>query len=64
MIVCAIKLVLGERADKSLIRTGEESCTVEAVFSLSTAEEIQAILAENALDFFTGDDLIIEERPL
>lgn len=59
VIVGALKLVLGERADKSLIRTGEESCTVEAVFSLSTAEEIQAILAENALDFFPGDDLII-----
>jgi DNA repair protein RecN (Recombination protein N) len=59
VIVGALKLVLGERADKSLIRTGEESCTVEAVFSLSTAEEIQAILAENALDFSPGDDLII-----
>jgi DNA repair protein RecN (Recombination protein N) len=59
VIVGALKLVLGERADKSLIRTGEESCTVEAVFSLSTAEEIQAILAENALDFFPDDDLII-----
>lgn len=59
VIVGALKLVLGERADKSLIRTGEESCTVEAVFSLNTAEEIQAILAENALDFFPGDDLII-----
>ena len=32
IIVGALKLILGERADKTLIRTGAESCTVEAVF--------------------------------
>ncbi|TAE92205.1 MAG: DNA repair protein RecN [Verrucomicrobia bacterium] len=59
VIVGALKLVLGERADKSLIRTGEESCLVEAVFSLTQPDEIRAILQENALDFEIGDDLII-----
>lgn len=59
VIVGALKLVLGERADKSLIRTGEESCMVEAVFSLTQPDEIRAILQENALDFEIGDDLII-----
>ena len=32
IIVGALKLVLGERADRDLIRTGEDQCTVEAVF--------------------------------
>ncbi len=32
VIVGALKLVLGERADKSLIRTGAEQCSVEALF--------------------------------
>ena len=32
IIIGALQLILGERADKSLIRTGAESCTVEAVF--------------------------------
>jgi DNA repair protein RecN (Recombination protein N) len=59
VIVGALKLVLGERADKSLIRTGEESCTVEAVFTLSTREEIAAILADNGLADSPQDDLII-----
>jgi DNA repair protein RecN (Recombination protein N) len=59
VIVGALKLVLGERADKSLIRTGEESCTVEAVFALTQPDEIRAILQDNALDFEIGDDLII-----
>ncbi|MFT5634284.1 MAG: DNA repair protein RecN (Recombination protein N), partial [Rubritalea sp.] len=31
VIVGALKLILGERADKGLIRTGESACTIEAV---------------------------------
>jgi DNA repair protein RecN (Recombination protein N) len=49
VIVGALKLVLGERADKSLIRTGEESCSVEAVFELGDAREINAILEDGGL---------------
>lgn len=33
IIIGALKLLLGERADKSLIRSGAESCTVEAIFA-------------------------------
>jgi DNA repair protein RecN (Recombination protein N) len=32
IIIGALQLLLGERADKSLIRTGAEMCTVEAIF--------------------------------
>ena len=32
IILGALNLVLGERADRTLIRSGEESCSVEAVF--------------------------------
>jgi DNA repair protein RecN (Recombination protein N) len=49
VIVGALKLVLGERADKSLIRTGEESCSVEAVFELGDPREINAILEDGGL---------------
>ncbi len=35
MIIGALKLIVGERADKSLIRTGADLCTVEAVFDLA-----------------------------
>jgi DNA repair protein RecN (Recombination protein N) len=34
IIIGALNLVLGERADRSLIRSGEESCSVEAVFDV------------------------------
>jgi DNA repair protein RecN (Recombination protein N) len=59
VIVGALKLVLGERADKSLIRSGEESCTVEAVFELDDATEIDAALAEGGLDPCEDGSLIV-----
>lgn len=59
VIVGALKLVLGERADKSLIRTGEDSCTVEAVFDLRDAAEINAVLAEGGLDACDDGSLIV-----
>ena len=49
VIVGALKLVLGERAEKSLIRTGEDACSVEAVFELKDPAEINAILADGGL---------------
>jgi len=35
IIIGALNLVLGERADRTLIRSGEESCSVEAMFDVS-----------------------------
>jgi DNA repair protein RecN (Recombination protein N) len=35
IIIGALNLVLGERADRTLIRSGEESCSVEAIFDVS-----------------------------
>ncbi len=35
IIIGALNLVLGERADRSLVRSGEESCSVEAVFDVA-----------------------------
>ena len=49
VIVGALKLVLGERAEKTLIRTGEETCAVEAVFELKDPAEINAILEDGGL---------------
>jgi DNA repair protein RecN (Recombination protein N) len=59
VIVGALKLVLGERADKSLIRTGEESCTVEAVFDLGDATEVDAVLEDGGLDACADGSLIV-----
>src|SRR5450631_2896414 len=34
IIIGALNLVLGERADRALIRSGSDSCSVEAVFDV------------------------------
>jgi DNA repair protein RecN (Recombination protein N) len=59
VIVGALKLVLGERAEKSLIRTGEESCSVEAVFELKDPGEINLILEDGGLAPCDDTQLII-----
>jgi DNA repair protein RecN (Recombination protein N) len=42
IIIGALKLLIGERADKSLIRSGADSCTVEAAFHLDDPAPINA----------------------
>jgi DNA repair protein RecN (Recombination protein N) len=60
IIVGALKLVLGERADRDLIRTGEEQCTVEAVFETKKAAEMNAVLQNAGLEPCEGGQLIIK----
>ena len=51
IILGALNLVLGERADRSLIRSGSDSCTVEAVFDVSSIDTtLRSILEENGLE--------------
>jgi DNA repair protein RecN (Recombination protein N) len=59
VIVGALKLVLGERADKSLIRSGEDQCLVEAVFELRDADEINSILEDGGLNACEDTQLIV-----
>ncbi len=60
IIVGALKLVLGERADRDLIRTGEDTCTVEAVFEPGDLSAIDTSLAEAGFDPCEGGQLIIK----
>lgn len=59
VIVGALKLILGQRADKSLIRTGETSCTAEAVFEMGNTMRVDAILEESGIDPCEDGRLII-----
>lgn len=49
VLIGAIRLVLGERADKSMIRSGEQSCTVEALFSLPDDSPVHGMLEQCGL---------------
>jgi len=60
VIVGALKLVLGERADKGLIRTGESSCVVEAVFDLVNVPLFNAVLRDSGLEPCEEGQLIIK----
>ena len=59
ILIDALGLVLGERADKSMIRTGEAQCTVEAVFNLADPDAVNRVLDELALDACEENRLIL-----
>src|SRR5215471_3747266 len=50
IIIGALQLLLGERADKSLIRTGADVCTVEAVFSGNDLRKLNPKLVEAGIE--------------
>jgi DNA repair protein RecN (Recombination protein N) len=50
IIIGALQLLLGERADKSLIRTGADLCTVEAVFSGIELQKLNPQLVEAGIE--------------
>ena len=50
IIIGALQLLLGERADKSLIRTGADVCTVEAVFSGNGLQKLNPQLVEAGVE--------------
>ena len=49
ILVDSINLVLGERADRSLIRSGCEKASVEALIDISDCPRAREILAEQEL---------------
>ena len=59
IIIGALQLLLGERADKSLIRTGADLCTVEAVFAGRDLQKLNPELVEAGIEP-CEDDLIIK----
>src|SRR5215472_8572673 len=61
IIIGALQLLLGERADKSLIRTGADFCTVEAVFIGEDLQKLNLQLLETGIEP-CENDLIIKRR--
>lgn len=49
LLIGALRLLLGERADKSMIRTGETTCGIEAVFELAAPSDVNAALEDVGL---------------
>ena len=53
IVVDAVNLVLGERADRELIANGKQKARVEAVFDIADNEKVKTLLAEMDLE---GDE--------
>ena len=61
IIIGALNLVLGERADRTLIRSGEESCSVEAVFDTRKLRApLKRLLEENGLEPCEEHQLVLK----
>ena len=50
IIIDAVNLVLGERADREMIQTGKEFARVEALFYLENPQKIKSILVEFGIE--------------
>src|SRR5262245_7664168 len=61
MLIGALNLVLGERADRTLIRTGADSCSVEAVFDVSRMDvPLTPFLESNGLELCEDRQLVLK----
>src|SRR5262245_40318341 len=64
VLIGALNLVLGARADRSLIRSGSDNCTVEAAFAIAGQRAVvQSFLEQNGLEP-CEDDLLVIKRSL
>lgn len=62
ILIGALGLALGERADKDLIRGGADSCQVEALFQLAEPEPLNAILEELGAPACDAGALLIRRK--
>src|SRR5689334_18289973 len=63
IIIGALNLVLGERADRTLIRSGSDSCFVEAVFEVSRLRaSFKTLLEENGLEPCENNQLVLKRN--
>lgn len=61
IVVDAVNLVLGGRADRSLIRAGTEKATVEAVFSVGNSSGVMEILRREGIEAQEGEVTLYRE---
>ena len=58
IVVDAVTLVLGGRADKDLIRTGCDKASVEAEFSVSNNEKVHSFMEQESIEY-DGSHIVI-----
>ncbi len=61
IIIDALNLVLGERADKELVRTGTAKARVEGIFTFYNSSGIDELIEENGIDCEDNQLIIVRE---
>ena len=60
IIIDAVDMLLGARANYSIIRTGTDTCTISAIFHIKDNSKVKEILKELSIDF--QDEIIIRRQ--
>jgi DNA repair protein RecN (Recombination protein N) len=61
ILIGALNLVLGERADRTMIRGGSESCSVEAVFDVTDLRvQLTRLLEANGIEACEDQQLVLK----
>jgi DNA repair protein RecN (Recombination protein N) len=60
IIIDALGLILGERADPAAVRQGSDRAVVEGIFGLSDNRNLERLLREN--DIEAGEELILRRE--
>ena len=59
IIIDAVNMAIGERADREFVRTGANKCSVQAIFSFSNRSEIEMLLKDYGIELEEESQLII-----
>src|SRR3954454_5942335 len=59
ILLDALGLALGSRADSGLVRSGQDSAAVSAEIDLSANHPVRAMLAEQEIEIDAGEPLIV-----
>ena len=60
VLLKTLRIVCGDKAQASMVRSGEEKAVVEATFDISNEPQVKKVLEELELD--EGDELIIRRE--
>ena len=63
IVVDALGLAAGDRADATLVRSGAERATVEALFDLARDSLLPRLLEERGIDAQSGELIVRREVP-
>ncbi len=60
ILMGALSLILGERADTSILLRSDKKCFIEGVFTIDSKKEVKKFLEENELD--ADDELVLRRE--